>query len=303
MHLGAGLRQAWASPSADLAAACRRIEELGFDSIWLADNGLGYADSVEPVTTLAYAAAVTERARLGVSVLVLPEHSPVRLAQSMATVDRLSGGRLIAGFGVGRASPADAAYATPAGRRGDVYDEAIDVVLAAWEPGPVTYRGTHWSLENVSVHPKPQQSPRPPVWFGGGSEAALDRAARRGDGWTAAGSAPWKTAKPLAASMHQALERHGRDPGQFVMGKRVYLAVESDPATAMPRLRDGFQRVYGRPQMADTVPIHGSPDRLVDELSGLLDAGYRFLLLNPVYDDLEQTEAIAEAIMPALRAR
>jgi len=300
--VGIGLPQAPASPGPDLAGAARRAEELGFDSVWLADGGLGRAGSLEPVTALAYLAAVTARVRLGVSVIVVPLRSPVRLAQTLATADRLSAGRVIAGIGIGRRSAADAAYATPTGRRGAVYDEAIDVLLASWGPDPVTHHGGRWHLDGAVVQPKPLRSPRPPLWFGGAGPDALDRAARLGDGWTAAGAGAWADARPLAASMREALDRHGRDPDSFVMGKRVYLAVESDSAVALDRLRPAFQQMYGRPQMAETVPIHGSSERLLEELAGLRAAGYRFLLLDPAYDGAEQTEAIAETILPALRA-
>lgn len=303
LNLGIGLAQSWATPATDVAATCRRAELLGYDSIWLSDAGLGYAGSLEPLTTLAYAAAVTTRAQLGISVIVLPLRSPVRLAQALATIDQLSGGRLVVGLGIGRGSASDAAYGIAPGGRSARYDEAIEVLLAAWEGGPVRHSGQRWQLDGLEVHPKPLQQPRPPLWFGGGTPAALDRAARLGDGWTAAGSSAWSDAGSLAATMKAALERHGRDPDTFVVGKRVYLALEPDERRALAAMRDSFQRVYGRPGMADTVAIHGSADGLIEQLGSLLDHGYRFLLLNPAYDEAAQTEAIAEQVLPALRAR
>jgi alkanesulfonate monooxygenase SsuD/methylene tetrahydromethanopterin reductase-like flavin-dependent oxidoreductase (luciferase family) len=288
LQIGVGLAQSWAHPEVDALADARRAEALGFDSIWLSDPGRGGPQMLDPVATLAAAAAVTERVGLGVSVLVLPTHHPIRLAQSLATVDQLSAGRLIVGLGIGRPGPDEALYGAPAEHRATHYERAVDTLVDAWAGG--------------AVYPKPVRQPRPPIWFGGAAPDALERAARRGDGWTAAGSGAWAEVPAVVGAMQAALDRHGRDPASFVMGKRVYLAVEADEATALERMRVMFQRVYGRAELADRVAIAGSPERLLERLEALVDLGLDFLLLNPCYDEAEQTEAIAETLLPALRA-
>lgn len=299
--MGAGIGMSYAAPADDLRTLATHVEGLGFDSLWLSDPNLGHPGSLEPLTALAYLAAVTERVRLGVSVLVVPPKVPVQLAQMLATVDQLSAGRLIAGLGIGRGDGLEA-YGVPRAGRAARFDEAVELIRAAWAPGPASFAGPTWQLDGVDVQPEPVQRPGVPLWFGGGSDPAIDRAVRYGDGWTNAGMSTFADAGPLAARVRAALDRHGRDPSDFTIGKRVYVAVDDDVARARERIAREFEVVYRRPGLGDGIALFGPADHVVDQIAGLRDHGYTFVMLHPVYDEAEQLATLAAQVVPALRS-
>jgi probable F420-dependent oxidoreductase len=173
-----------------LAATARRVEEVGFESLWVGDH-IALPDdapdsSTEPrleaLITLTYLAAVTERIRLGVGVLVLPQRQPVLLAKQLTSLDVLSGGRLDVGIGVGYVEAELAAFGVALADRAAMTDEYIEVLLKLWRHDR-HHDGRFVTLRGVVQHPGPVQRPRPPLVVGGHAAAALERAASVGDGW------------------------------------------------------------------------------------------------------------------------
>lgn len=302
LHVGAGVSLAYTTPSTDVAATAEHVEALGFDSLWLSDNNLGHGGgSLEPLTLLGYLAAVTERLRLGVSVLIVPSKVPVQLAQMLATVDQLSGGRVIAGLGLGHPDDLPAYGVRRAGRAAR-FDEAVELIRAVWKPGPTTFDGPTWQIAGVDVQPDPVQQPGVPLWFGGGSDGAIDRAARYGDGWTNAGMSQFADAGALADRVRAALDRHGRDASDFTIGKRVYVVIDEDDERALARVASAFEVIYGRPGLGEGVAVHGSAERVAEQVAGLRDHGYSFVMLHPVDDQHEQLATLADSVVPALRS-
>jgi probable F420-dependent oxidoreductase len=300
-HVGAGIAMSYADPASDLRATAAHVEALGFDSVWLSDSNLGHPGSLEPLTMLGYLAATTERLRLGVSVLVIPSKVPVQLAQMLATIDQLSGGRLIAGVGLGHPDHL-AAYGVTRAGRARRFDEAVELMRAVWQPGPTTFDGPTWRLDGVEVNPRPVQQPGVPLWFGGGSDGAIDRAARYGDGWTNAGMSKFADAGALADRVRAALERHERDPSAFTIGKRVYVVVDDDEQRALGRIEREFHTIYGRPGLGEGIAVHGSSDQVTEQVLGLAAHGYSFVMLHPIDDQHEQLALLADSVVPALRA-
>src|SRR5438552_16246071 len=181
---------------ADLAV---RAEELGLHSVWVHDHvfnvghvldRIGGKPYYEPLTLLSFVAARTTRVRLGTSVLVLPYHNPIRLAKTAATLDVLSGGRLILGVGVGSIEQETRALGSPFKERGAVSDEAIAVMRALWTQEDPHFDGKYSHFAGMKFSPKPLQKPSIPLVIGGVSRAAIRRAARLGDGWQPLGLAP-----------------------------------------------------------------------------------------------------------------
>jgi probable F420-dependent oxidoreductase len=194
----------------------QRAEELGFAGLWVQDHFLwpvtpsrGYAGRdgarvpdpyrsvLAPTELLAAVAAWTTTARIGTSVLVTGNHWPVPLAQRLATLDVLSGGRLDVGLGLGWCEEEHTAAGTSIRRRGPRTDEFLDVLLACWGPDPVVHEGSFFSLPPAVMRPKPVQAPRPPLLSGMSSPAGLARTAARFDGWNPAG----RTAAQLAPTV------------------------------------------------------------------------------------------------------
>ena len=279
-----------------------RAEKLGFHSAWVIEQVLGSIPSLEPVELLTYAAAVTERIRLGSAVLLTGLRSPVHLAKSLATLDHLSHGRLIVGVGLGGNPGVYPAYGISAERRAARFAEGIRLMKRLWTEPRVTFEGDFWRLQNASMEPKPLQKPHPPVWFGAHHPNALRRAAELGDGFMGAGSLPTAKFKEEVTLLREFLEKAGRDPGKFPIGKRVYIAIDRDKARAAKRLGEWFGAFYGKPQLAEEVSIWGSAEECVDRLNEVVAAGARLVMLHPVFDELEHLEQFAAVIAPTLKA-
>ena len=200
MRIGFSLLNNWGIEDVQaLVGLASRADELGFDSVWVHDHvfnvghvfdRIGGKPYYEPLTLLSFVAARTKRVRLGTSVLVLPYHNPIRLAKTAATLDVLSGGRLILGVGVGAIEKEIEALGSPFKERGAVTDEAIAVMRTLWTEEDPSFNGKYSRFAGMKFSPKPLQKPSIPVVIGGVSRAAIRRAARTGDGWQPLGLSP-----------------------------------------------------------------------------------------------------------------
>ena len=301
VKFGIAIPQIFSRPQVDLAALQTflvRAEALGYESVWAQEQILGAAGSLEPVTLLAYAAALTRRARLGIAVLLTPLRSPVQLAKSLSSLDQLSGGRLIVGVGLGGRTNIYPAFGLTPERRVRRFTEGLEVMKRLWTEERVTFKGPFWTLENVAMAPKPVQQPHPPLWFGARHPDALRRAVALGDGFIGAGSSSTADFVQQVGLVRRFLEEAKRDPGTFALAKRVYLAVDPDTARAMARLREWFGWYYGNAGMADQVAIVGGPEECADGLRRVRAAGAELILLNFVADEARHAEVAAREIVP-----
>jgi probable F420-dependent oxidoreductase len=303
VRLAVGIPQTWTAGQLDRPKIRRfleRAEALGFESAWVVEQILGSIPSLDPVEFLAWAAAVTERIRLGPAVLLTPLRSPVHLAKSLATVDQLSGGRLDVGVGMGGNTKVYPAYGITAARRVARFNEGIRVMRALWTEPRVTFRGEFWQLDDATMEPKPWQRPHPPLWLGAHHPDALRRAVRWGQGFMGAGSASTATFAREMEIVRGLLREAGRDPATLDVGKRVYVAVDRDRERAGRRLTEWFGAFYGRPELAAEVSVWGSPDQCAAGIREVAAAGARVVMLNPVFDEVEQIETLAAEVAPRL---
>lgn len=276
-----------------------RAEVLGYESLWVQEQMISDAAILEPVTLLTYAAALTSRARLGTAVLLTVIRNPVELAKTLATLDQLSQGRLIVGVGIGGLTPHEI-FGVPRERRPRRFVEGLKVMKALWTQPKATVSGEFWNFNDVPMEPKPAQKPHPPIWFGARTELGLKRAVRLGDGWMGPGSSSSAEFVRHVASIRQLLEEAKRDPATFPIAKRVYIAVDDDRSRAEQRLRNWFGARYRMPDMAPQVSIYGSRAECADRLRELVRAGAQQLLLDPVFDQMEQMELLASEVVPAI---
>ncbi len=302
---GIGIPQSFTKSQIDLKLIhdfAARAEALGFDSLWVQEQILGESPLLEPVTLMTYTAALTKKVRIGSSVLLIPIRNPVQLAKSLATLDQLSGGRLIAGVAIGGPHVPEKVFGVAGGKRSRRFIEALEVMKALWTQPKANFKGEYWQLENVSMEPKPLQKPHPPLWFGARTEIGLKRAARHGDGWMGAGSTSNADFVEHVRLIRSALEESRRDPANFPISKRVYLAIDDNRGRAEQRLREWFQMRYRNAEMGSQVSIWGGKAECTDKLRELVRAGAQHLLLNPVFDEMEQAEILARDVMPHLAA-
>jgi probable F420-dependent oxidoreductase len=188
-------------------------------------------DYLEPLALLAYLAHATTKIRIGTSVLVVPYRNPLVVAKMLATVDRLSKGRVILGAGVGWLREEFEALAAPAFEdRGTVTDEYLKLMRAAWTTDPVTFEGRHYKVAGVHALPKPVQRGGIPVWIGGHTDAAVKRAGTLGDAWHPIGLRPPALLYPeeyrmKAEQVRAWAKRAGRDPRSVQLTLRVPMNV------------------------------------------------------------------------------
>ncbi|MEX1007202.1 MAG: TIGR03619 family F420-dependent LLM class oxidoreductase [Acidimicrobiia bacterium] len=202
MKVGIHLPQYGRVSSADaIRRAAVHAEELGFSDVWVSDHvaipaAQDYPSPFlyDPLVTLAWAAAATARIGLGTSVLVVPQHPPLWLANALASLDRLSDGRLTIGVGVGWSEAEFVALGQDFRTRGPRTDEIIDLLRACWRDDPTSFDGAYYQLDEMRVLPKPAHEI--PIWVGGSSEPAYRRAVSKGDGFQAIGLQP-DTARPV----------------------------------------------------------------------------------------------------------
>jgi len=286
----------------------RRVEALGFESIWTGDHVSFHLPMYESLTLLASYASVTTRLRLGTAVYLLALRHPTIVAKITSTLDALSGGRLIFGVGVGGENPKEfAASGVPHSERGARVDEGIEVVRALWRHTPATFSGRFTSFEGVSIDPKPAQPGGPPIWVGGRSDAALSRAARLGDGWVSYIVTPERYRQSLEKIV-AAAGSAGRSLDGFERAHLVFITVGRDYETARDRWVTRLSRRYNQDfgPLASRYGVIGTADQCAERLGEFVDAGCDYLILSPVgdpVDDGDQLEAIAADIVPRFRGR
>ncbi|MFF3669690.1 TIGR03619 family F420-dependent LLM class oxidoreductase [Microtetraspora malaysiensis] len=246
MELGLALAQYGRFASLEsVRRVAREAEELGFASLWVGDRLLtplhprdrypGGGGTIpaehmvflDPFAVLSVAAAATRRVRLGTSTLNACWYPPMLLARSLTTIDALSGGRMIAGFGLGWSSDEYAAVGVPWKSRGERLDATLDLLHAAWTDDPVSYADERWQVPPSRVFPKPPGGM--PIYLAGFASSALERVGRRADGWLGA-ALPIPVLTGMWAAIRRAAEDAGRDPEALRMVLRANPIVTDAPA-------------------------------------------------------------------------
>ena len=272
----------------------QRAEALGFRDLWVTENTLDHVTSFDPISVLTYAAAVTQRIRLGASVVVLAVHSPVTVAHQWATLDQLSGGRAILGVGLGREHHYQQ-FSVPQAGRVRRFREEMELIRALWTQDRVDYQGSFYRLEGGTMPLKPVQKPLP-IWMGVGHPDAIRRAAKLADGWMGSGGSSIAEFARSVPLLRKALEEADRDPNGFPISKRIFMSVHERAEVARAELNRWFTEVYHNPSGTDASGIHGTPGQVREKLAELIAMGANHLLLNPVSRYAEQAEAVAEIL-------
>ncbi len=293
-----------AAPST-LVRLARQAEGLGFDGIFLSDHltlpttphsRYPYRsdgtfplrpdqDILEPVTAASYLAAVTSSIRLGFSVLVLPYRQPVLNAKMLSTLDVLSAGRLIVGAGVGWMEEEFVALGSDYAHRGAVTDEHIELLRALWTRDEPKFAGRHFQLSDMTMYPKCVQKPHPPIWTGGITDRALQRAARLADGWHGIRLVP-QDLKEIAGKLKNLREQSRSDSNDFEVSLRLGLDITK---SSLPDSR---------------LPLRGSPQQIASDIHRYAEAGLTYVVVEPRARDVEemaeQMEQLANQVWPSL---
>jgi probable F420-dependent oxidoreductase len=255
-------------PGADrrgLLEVARQAEQLGYDCVWTSDHivvpqGIEsrypYNDSgdfpvapgtgwIEAISALTFVAAVTERVRLGTSVLVLPYRNPVHTAKQLACLDVLSGGRLVLGAGAGWMREEFEALEMPFDKPGARCDEQIALMRTLWTEDRPSFEGRFYRYPGADFAPRPAQKPCPPILIGGHHEIALKRAGRLGDGWHAAFLEPGELGSHYQRVRQYATEA-GRNPDDVILSARVRPGLTPEASAAQREAEVERLRAFGQ---------------------------------------------------------
>ncbi len=299
----------------DLAAFARRAEELGYDRVVTGEH---VQDGNPPRPTLlslplmAAAAGATKRIRVMTGIVIAPLYHPVLLAKMVATVDRVSDGRL--DFGIGLSGQRDTRIeydilGVPVETRGRRANEMLQVMQRLWTEEHVTHKGEFFQFEDATLLPQPAQKPYPPLWVAGRSEAAMKRAGTLGDGWL-----PYLVTVRRLKESNEAVrtygEAAGRDMSTYHFGVVQPTAVADDPKEALAIAVKTVGQRYATPQrsaedIAKGLCITGTAKDCVRAIQDRVDAGVRdfvfTFLARDEHDIHQQMEVVSKQALPNFR--
>ncbi len=293
-----------ASPSL-LRETILLAERTGYDSLWFADHVVIPEEETarhpsrwyDPWVAASYACALTSRVKLCFGVIVLPYRSPLPVAKAVASLDQLSGGRVIAGVGSGYMKGEFEALGVSYADRGRRTDEYIHALKVLWTNPLASFEGEFTRFSRVILDPRPLQQPHPPIWIGGASKAAIRRSVALGDGWQPPFSlgTPHSEVESWMGELHREMAKQGRTRPLTVSFQAPRIRIAGVPAGTQPEYRDG-QRV----------PMNGTPEEIIQDLRFYQELGADQVVVEfrhaPTPEGhLEAMEYFIRHIAPAVR--
>ncbi len=279
-------------------------EQGGIDSLWQTDRLISREPILECMASMAALSGRTRRLKFGVNVVSLAMREPLLLAKQCATIDMLSEGRLLPGFGIGSPrGPEWAAMHLDTSTRGRVTDEALEILHLLWTQERVDYVGKHFQLTNASISPRPAQAELP-MWIGGASDAAIRRTGRFGTGWQAGAETPAQLA-PIVAGIRAAAAGFGRriDDDHYGAAFGFHFGHPDDPGVAAAMA--AFAKRTGQ-NAADYFAI-GNAETILARIAEYVAAGASKFILRPILRDeaamLAATRQLIEQILPEIARR
>jgi probable F420-dependent oxidoreductase len=279
----------------------RRVDDLGFHALWVIDRLFHHISILEPLTLLTCAATVTSRIRLGTSVILFVLRNPVLMAKTTATLDYLSGGRLILGVSLGGRDQEFEALGVPIKQRVSRLQEQLTVMRKLWTEQQVTFHGRYYHLDNVNMEPKPLQKPGIPILMGGRADAVLQRSAEQADGWIAGGQGSPEAFHEAWQKVRGYAMAAGKDPDALDSGKLLYITVGADRKWCQEQLTAFTHAYYGPQYDVGNNCVFGSPTECAAKIQGFIDAGAKTIILGPTWPDVEQVTRIAREVVPQLQ--
>jgi alkanesulfonate monooxygenase SsuD/methylene tetrahydromethanopterin reductase-like flavin-dependent oxidoreductase (luciferase family) len=300
----------------DFISYVRDAEQLGFESIFLVEHHFTGGGQVSASLNLrSYLAACTTRMRLGTAVVVLPWHNPVLLAEQVATLDVLSGGRVDFGVGRGYRKVEFEQFCIPMEEAQERHSECLEIVLKAWtSPGRFSHRGKHWQYQDIVVEPAPLQQPHPPIWMAAGTPGGISYVA----------GSNYNLLLDQLATLDQVAERvriyldglaakgRERDAGRVGVTRGLHIVTtEEERKKALERRRDVVKNIgdiarrpgadapsYAEMVAADDAALIGTPEEIIEKLRQLSARGVEYVLLSNATATRKTLEVFATEIMP-----
>jgi probable F420-dependent oxidoreductase len=282
------------------------LEAMPVDSLWVGGHVASRNPSPEAMIGLARLAALTERVKIGTSILLLPLYPPALVAKQIADLDRNTHGRVILGVGIGGEYPQEfRACQIPINERGRRTDEMIPLIRRLWTAEEITHHGRYYSMEDVRIHPAPAQPGGPPIVVAGRKEPAMRRAATLGDGWFPYLYSPRRYAASVE-TVEQAAADAGRDLAAFEWFVWVFLNINPDGVAAREEAARSMGGTYDQDfrAMVDNVAAAGTPEEVTEKVKAFHDAGARHFVFSPATagsDARSVVDLLFGDVVPALR--
>lgn len=276
-------------PYQDTFELARIAEEVGFDTATIGHHHFMPGNLADPLTFLAAVGARTSTLRVGTGIFQLPFHHPVRVAEQVATIDEMTGGRVSLGVGLGWWDKEYETYGLPFSKRGALLEEALEILRLVWTEEDVSRPSSRWAIDGITVHPRPVQRPHPPLWVAGVAPRAIDRAARLGDAWLAGPNLSLPMVESCLDIYRERRDPTGRD-ADWILRRYAWVALDDDhvrehivPAyvrglvdhlresSEVPAEREAIARIdAGDEQALEQFALErllwGSPERVVEQV-------------------------------------
>ncbi|HET9714892.1 MAG TPA: TIGR03619 family F420-dependent LLM class oxidoreductase [Pseudolabrys sp.] len=284
-----------------------KMEQLGFDSLWVWDHILLGVEPnfpiIESLTLLTAVAARTKKIKLGTGVLVLPLRNPVVLAKQLSSMDLLSNGRLIMGMASGWYKREFDAVGVPFEKRGKIMDENLEILTRFWTEETVKGEYTYHKIPAGVMFPKPIQKPRPAILIGGYVDRVLKRAAVDADGWLTYFYRPESFAKSWSKIRDFAKEG-GKDPNKLLNAAQLPIRIGKSRAEVEPGMMEWLSKEWDYASWSESTKdsaILGTVDECIEQLKAHLAVGVQKLIFVPYRYEIDQIEIIAREIIPRLK--
>jgi probable F420-dependent oxidoreductase len=285
-----------------------RMEQLGFDSLWVWDHVLlgvkPHFPIIESLTLLTAIGARTSKIKLGTGILVLPMRNPVILAKQLSSMDLLTNGRLLMGMASGWYRREFDAVGVPFEQRGKIMDENLEIMTRLWTEDMVQDEWSRHKIPAGVMFPKPAQKPRPPILIGGYVDRVLKRAAVTGDGWLTYFYRPESFATSWAKIRDFAKEG-GKDPDTLLNANQLPICIGKSRAAVESDMMDWLGKEWDYASWSDSTKdsaIMGTVDECVAQLKEHLAVGTQKIIFVPYKYEMSQIETIAREIIPKLKA-
>ncbi|MDB5904698.1 MAG: hypothetical protein JWM26_3576 [Betaproteobacteria bacterium] len=294
----------------DFIEYIKDADRLGYESVFLVEHHFtGVGQLSASLNLLTYLAAVTKRIRLGTAVLVLPWHNPALLAEQVATLDVLSGGRVDLGIGRGYRKAEFEQFCIPLAEAQERFDECLEFMLKAWTTeGRFTHQGKHWSYNEIVVEPEPLQQPHPPIWMAGGSPEAITRVATSNFNLLLDQVGSMALTFERLRTYLDTQEKHGRprDASRVAVARALHVVRnDADRSKALERRAENLKNIGelarkpgSTEALVDDGALIGTPDEIIEKLQRLAQGGVEYVLLTNAVVTRESLLEFSQEIMP-----
>lgn len=287
----------------DFLQLAQKVDNLGYDSIWVGDHISTHNPVMDAMTILTYFGSVTKKVKLGTGVLLLALRDPSLVAKQISTLDWLTSGRVVVGVGVGGEDPGDFnAVGVPIKERGARTGESILAMKSLWASDSASHHGTFFNFDNVSIKPQSIQKGGPPIWLGGRSTVALKRIAQVGDGWYSYMVSPRRFVDGMNI-IRDEVERIGRDISDLSGALLVPIRIGDNEKVARHELRDHLANRYAKKfddHIIDNYCLAGSSSKICERVKEYLEAGVShvvFMHAGPVSELQDASAQIYEEVV------